>query len=73
MSRRFARLAAVFAVYVCFSAPAYAYLDPATGSIILQAVVGAVAAWMMYTRAFFARIRALFGRLAGRHAKNDGE
>ena len=73
MSRRLARFAALFAVYVCFSAPAQAYLDPATGSIIVQAVIGAVAAWLMYTRAFLARIKALFGKFTGRQPKNERE
>jgi hypothetical protein len=71
MTHRFARFAALFAVYASLSAPAYAYLDPATGSIIVQAMIGAVAAWMLYTRAFFARVRAFFGRFGGGQPKNN--
>ena len=73
MTRGLARSAVLFAIYASFSAPAHAYLDPATGSIIVQAVIGAIAAWLMYTRAFFARIRTLMHRIAGRHSKNDSE
>lgn len=58
----------VLAFLGSLSSPAYAYLDPATGSIILQAVVGAVASWLMYTRIFAARARAFLGRLAGRRS-----
>lgn len=50
------------------SSPAYAYLDPATGSIILQAIVGAVASWLMYSRIFATRARAFLARLAGKRS-----
>ena len=33
-----------FFVYFLFLGNAYAYLDPGTGSIILQAIIGAIAA-----------------------------
>jgi hypothetical protein len=44
------------------SAPAYAYLDPATGSIILQALMGAVAGATLFFRTSLYRVRALFSR-----------
>ncbi|MCZ6740735.1 MAG: hypothetical protein O7D27_01105, partial [Alphaproteobacteria bacterium] len=47
--------------------PAYAYLDPGTASIILQVVVGAVAAAGLYFRAYLARLFSYFRR----PAKND--
>ena len=43
--------------------PAYAYLDPGTASIILQVVVGAVAAAGLFFRAYLARLFSLFRRL----------
>lgn len=43
--------------------PAYAYLDPGTASIILQAVVGMVAAAGLFFRAHLARLISLFRRL----------
>lgn len=70
MIRKFIRPAALFAVYVSLATPAYAYLDPATGSIILQAIIGAVATWLLYTRAMMARVRELFSRIGTRQPKN---
>ena len=40
---------------------AYAYLDPATGSMILQIVVAVVAAGLVMFKAFWHKIRGLFG------------
>ena len=48
---------------------AYAYLDPATGSMIVQAVIAAVAAISVSIGIFWSRLRSFFGRLLGR--KND--
>lgn len=50
------------AVYASLSTPAYAYLDAATGSIILQAVIGAVATGMLFARLYIAKIKAFFSR-----------
>ncbi len=44
------------------SAPAYAYLDPATGSIILQALIGAVAGATLFFRTSLYRVKELFSR-----------
>lgn len=63
---------AVFALLVSVSSPAYAYLDPATGSIMIQAVIGAVASWVMYSKLFAAKARAFFVRL-GRRNSPDAE
>ncbi|HOB14130.1 MAG TPA: hypothetical protein PKN09_07795 [Novosphingobium sp.] len=44
------------------AAPAWAYLDPATGSIILQAVIGAIAGATLFMRTQLFRIKSLFVR-----------
>jgi hypothetical protein len=41
--------------------PAYAYIDPGTGSIILQAVVGALAAVALFWRLFLIKVKTFFG------------
>lgn len=63
---------AIFAVLVSVSSPAYAYLDPATGSIMIQALIGAVASWVMYSKLFAAKARAFLLRL-GRRNSPDAE
>ena len=49
-----------FLIMVGASAPAYAYIDPATGSIILQAVFGAVAGATLFFRTSLYKVKALF-------------
>ncbi|MBC2777147.1 hypothetical protein [Parasphingopyxis marina] len=44
------------------TAPAFAYLDPATGSMIIQAVVGAIAGGLLYMKLFMHKVKALFSR-----------
>lgn len=63
------RWVALFATYVAFSGPAYAYLDPATGSIAIQAMIGAVAAWIMYSKMYVARAKAFISKLVRRGAQ----
>lgn len=43
-------------------APAHAYLDPATGSIILQAAIGGIAGATLFFRTSLFRIKAMFSR-----------
>ena len=57
------RLTLSLAALMIFSAtPAHAYLDAGTGSIMLQAIVGAVATALMFGRLYFARMRNLLVR-----------
>lgn len=51
-----------FLVMLSIAAPAHAYLDPATGSIILQAAIGAVAGATLFFRTWLHRVKALFSR-----------
>ena len=55
----------LFAVYASLTSPAYAYLDPATGSIALQALIGAVATWVMYSKMFAAKVKGFIRREKG--------
>ena len=49
-----------------WAAPAYAYLDPATGSILLQGLLAGVAGLMVVLRLYWGRVTAFFRRLRGR-------
>ena len=51
-----------FAAMLSLSAPAQAYIDPATGSIILQATIGAVAGATLFFRTSLYKVKALFSR-----------
>jgi hypothetical protein len=44
------------------AAPAHAYLDPGTGSIILQATIGAIAGATLFARTWIYKVKSLFTR-----------
>jgi hypothetical protein len=52
--------------------PANAYLDPGTGSIVLQAVIGSIAAGLFVMRGYFYKVKAwMGGGNASKQAKRD--
>jgi hypothetical protein len=51
-----------FVTMLSLSAPAHAYLDPATGSILLQALLGAVAGATLFFRTSLYKVRSFFSR-----------
>ena len=63
MQKSALRLAILFAVYASLSSPAYAYLDPATGSIAVQVIIGTVATWIMYSKMFARRAKDFVARI----------
>jgi hypothetical protein len=46
---------------LALSAPAHAYLDPGSGSMLLQLILGGVAGLMLAIKIFWRRILALLG------------
>ena len=44
-----------------FTTPAHAYLDPATGSIALQLLLGGAAGALVLGKIYWAKIKQLFG------------
>lgn len=74
MASRRLRLGILFLTWVSLSTPAFAYLDGATGSIILQALIGAVTTWLVYSRIAAAKVKSLFRRAMGKSDdRPDGE
>lgn len=41
--------------------PAYAYLDPGTGSLIIQGIIGAIAAIGVTAKVYWHKLRIFFG------------
>jgi hypothetical protein len=64
------RLIAVVLFLVLLSSPAYAYLDPGTGSMLVQGLVAALAIVSAAVATFWTRIRRLF---SGRGKPADPE
>ena len=57
----------VFCVLMFSTNPAHAYLDPGTGSMLIQGLLAAIAAASVSIGIFWRRLRSFFGR------KNSGE
>lgn len=64
------RWSVVLIVVICSivtsATPAYAYLDPGSGSLLLQLLAGAAFGAAAAVGIFFRRIRSFCGRLFGR-------
>ena len=50
--------------------PAYAYLDPGTGSLLLQGIIGGIAASVTVVSLYYGRMKAAFSRMM--HKRKDG-
>lgn len=52
----------VFVLALDFSRPAFAYLDPGTGSIILQLLLGGVAGGAVVAKLYWHKLKGFFVR-----------
>ena len=59
MLRRALRIAFMLAACLSITSPAYAYLDPGTGSMLLSAVIGVAAAVGLAVKMFWYRLVGL--------------
>ena len=50
---------------------AFAYLDPGTGSIILQAILGAIAAAACYCAFYWNKVKNLFKKIFKKKKKTE--
>lgn len=53
---------AAFVTMLALDSPAYAYLDPGTGSIILQVVLGGTAGVMVIAKLYWSQVKSFFMR-----------
>ena len=58
-----------FLYFFLFTSSAYAYLDPGTGSIILQAIVGAFAAFFSTLYIFWEKVKIFFRKVFKKNNK----
>jgi len=52
----------IIGVMMALPPPVYAYVDPGSGSYILQVIIAGIAAASLSLRLFWTRIKALFSR-----------
>jgi hypothetical protein len=57
---RVLRIALVLVACLSIASPAYAYLDPGTGSMLISAVLGVAAALALAVKMFWYRLIGLF-------------
>jgi hypothetical protein len=55
-------LLAALAVYAVSVGNAFAYLDPGTGSIIVQGIIGAIAGGLVVGRMYWQKLKGFFSR-----------
>ena len=60
----------VFGYFLFVSSDAYAYLDPGTGSIILQAILGFIAATIASISIYWEKFKSLISKLFGKKKEN---
>ncbi len=60
-----------YLIVLLVAKPAYAYLDPGTGSMILQLLLGGVAGALVIGKLYFGKIRSFFAGLLGRQAQGE--
>ena len=51
-----------FFLILLFSTPAYAYIDPGTGSIIIAALVGAFSTGFFYIKNYWTKLKNFFSK-----------
>ncbi len=51
-----------FVFVILFNNKAFAYLDPGTGSIILQAILGAIAAGATWCSMYWQKVKKFFSK-----------
>ena len=56
---------------VVFNNAAYAYLDPGTGSVILQAIVAGVAAFFTGIVFYWKKLQVFLNKIFNKYSKNE--
>ena len=60
-------------ILVFLPLPAYAYLDPGSGSIILQAILGFLAAVLATASYYWTKLKIFLSKLLKKEKKNESE
>jgi hypothetical protein len=67
------KLAYGFFIVMVFNKPAYAYLDPGTGSILLQGLIAAVAGVLATGGIYWNKIKNFFSSNKEKHEQQTNE
>ena len=56
---------------ISYTSPVYAYLDPGTGSILLQGLIGGIASAIAFLSIYWQKVKAFFGKKEADTADKD--
>ncbi len=56
---------------ISFASPAHAYLDPGTGSMLVQMLLGGLAGVLVIGKLYWHRVKAFFGRYPAPSPNHD--
>jgi hypothetical protein len=73
MNRMRITLLTVPALLLLSTQNAYAYLDPGTGSMILQGLIGGIAGGMFAIRLYWGKLKSRFGRAPASASTRNAE
>ena len=64
MNTSVSKLKFLFLIFslISYTSPAYAYLDPGTGSMLLQGLIGGIAATIAFLSIYWQKVKAFFGK-----------
>jgi hypothetical protein len=70
MNTIFLSIAALL-IFVMFSQPAQAYLDPGSGSLLFQLIVGGVFSALFAIKIYYRKIKVRFGKKSEQEIKQE--
>ena len=73
MAKIFATISLLLLSAVAVTGPAYAYLDPGTGSLLLQGIIGGIAAGAAVISMNFARFKFWLRRMFRKSTDSTGK
>jgi len=62
-----------FALYISSISSAYAYLDPGTGSLLLQGLLGGIAGAAVFLKIYWHKLLCFFNRSESKDNKTNDE
>ncbi len=63
----------IFLFILCIPHAANAYIDPVTGSIVLQAIVGAIATALFFIKLYWKKLKRFFAKMMGKEVPDEDE
>lgn len=66
-------LGGALVIFLWTAQPAFAYLDPGTGTIIIQSIVGGIAAGTTFIAIYWSKFKGLVARLRGKDPEEMSE